>query len=209
MAEVSMEIAVHRLVVREAEVSDIDLLRRRAAAGEDVLGAVLTVARDDAAARAQIEQALAGAATVELPERAGGGAPAQVRLRRIGLTAPGWLAAAAVALAWAMTGGLGGPGGPVAPQPAPGLLPVGWQPTADEALDQYLETGFSEGRVLGELPALMVETRALDGRAEIVYVRRVLERTVVDEIVEEGVDDGGRIVERPVSPAAFARPEEL
>src|SRR5690606_15437379 len=144
---------------------------------------------------------LASAEAVELPEGACEVTLPQVRLRRIGLAAPGWLAAAAVALVWAVTGGLGGP---VAPQPAPGLLPVGWQPTADEALDQYLETGFSEGRVLGELPALMVETRAIDGRAEIVYVRRVLERTVVDEIVEEGVDDGGRIVERSVSPAAFA-----
>src|SRR5690606_3277257 len=114
-----------------------------------------------------------------------------------------WLAAAAVALVWGLLSLR------PAPAPEPGAMPVSWPPTADEALDQYLAAGALQGRVIGELPALMVESRPLETGAEIVYIRRVLERGVEDGMVEHDVDDAGRIVERPVSAAAFARPEEL
>lgn len=196
-----LELAAHRLISREATPADIDLLARRAAAGDDVLGALLNTARDDSAARAALEGVLASAEAVELPAQRPE-APT-VHLRRLRLAAPGWLAAAAVALVWGAMS--------FRPGPAlePGLMPVGYQPTAEEALDQYLEAGALQGRVIGELPALLVESRPVERGAEIVYIRRVLERAVVDGIVEHDVDDAGRIVERPVSAAAFARPEDL
>lgn len=196
-----LDLAAHRLISREAIPADIDLLARRAAAGDDVLTALLNSARDDSVARAALEGVLASAEAVELPAQQR--EAAIVRLRRLRLAAPGWLAAAAVALVWGVMSLR------TAPAPEPGLLPVGYEPTAEEALDQYLEAGALQGRVIGELPALMVESRPVERGAEIVYIRRVLERAVVDGIVEHDVDDAGRIVERAVSPAAFARPEEL
>ena len=196
-----LERAAHLLVCREAAPADIDLLAARAGAGADVLSMTLEMARHDAQARQELEAQLAGAERVELPAQPAGGrrdVPV-AHLRRLSAAAPGWLAATAVAVVWWLAPAPGGGG--------PGATPVSY--TVDEALDRYLEAGALQGRVLGELPALMVESRQLETGAEIVYVRRVLERAVVDGIVEHDVDDAGRLVERAVSPATFARPEEL
>ena len=47
-------------------------------------------------------------------------------------------------------------------------------------------------RFIGELPKVLVETQpAIDGGFEVVYVRRIVERTVVDDFYQVGEDELG------------------
>ncbi|MFG0285483.1 MAG: hypothetical protein ACF8R7_13785 [Phycisphaerales bacterium JB039] len=196
MTRDSLELAAHRLVSREAAVDDVEALLRADRAGEPVLPLLLDLARDDAEARAELDARLSGAGDVALPRRP---VPSIRPLRWTGAT--GWLAAAVVALLW-LGFGLS------ASRPAPAPL-SGAALTTAEALDRYIAAGVLEGRIIAELPTVMVQSRPLDDGAEILYVRRVLERAVVSEIIEQDVDDAGRIVERPVSPSRFAAPQQL
>ena len=102
--------------------------------------------------------------------------------------------AAALALAWLTAGGMlrtnaGGGESQVA----------GWTPgTADEAYEQYQMVGLAEGRVLGELPKVMIQVERLEnGQAEVTYLRRVLERRLVTDVLEPTVDTQGRPALKP------------
>lgn len=101
----------------------------------------------------------------------------------------GWAAAAAVALTWATASGLG-----IAPR-VPGVTTSSLGP--DALLTQYMDSGKAQGRVLGELPMVMIETTPVsavgeDGqRVEVVYIRRVLERAVVNGVYTLGQDEHG------------------
>ena len=189
-----LETAAHRCASREAGVEDVEALDRAADAGEPVLNLLLETIRNDAEARSQLDSALESAGTVELPRWR-----PPVSFPRRWTAAPGWIAAAVVALLWLGFGR--------AALPPPVAAPVSL--TTAEALDRYIAAGVLEGRVIAELPTVMVESRPLEDGAEILFVRRVLERAVVDQIIEHDVDEAGRIVERPVSPSRFALPQQL
>jgi hypothetical protein len=103
----------------------------------------------------------------------------------------GWLAAAAVTLAWA---GAGMP----ARTGVSGASLDGAVPTAGSAADafrQYLDVGKRSGQVVQEVPQLvLVETKpAPDGAGyEVFYIRQVIERAVVQELYGLGQDEAGR-----------------
>jgi hypothetical protein len=121
------------------------------------------------------------------------------RIRLVGVWG-GWLAAACVGLMWA-SGNRSAPGGTT----QAGL-------TSMQALQEYLDKGQSTGKVLGELPEkVLVQARpmtddsgkSIDGY-EVVYVRQILERTVVKDLYRFGKDEAGemrpiRMEMRPVS----------
>jgi hypothetical protein len=117
----------------------------------------------------------------------------------------GWAVAACVALAWIAFSAL-------TPPPVP---PMNEQPqfalasyTADDALEHYLWTAGQEGRIVAELPSLMVESRPMaDGRLEVYYVRQLLERDEVASVYEITEDEHGQPAAVPVSPAFFQREE--
>lgn len=95
----------------------------------------------------------------------------------------------------------GGSGGGAAAVPA--------SLSAADALDLYLERGRDEGVVLEERPdLLMLDSRPTpDGRGyEVVYLRQILERTVVPELfVPTGRDPEGRpVLTRLARPAGAA-----
>ncbi|MEC9373584.1 MAG: hypothetical protein VYC34_07060 [Planctomycetota bacterium] len=150
-------------------------------------------------AQAQRDQAALCAAVaerVEIAERITpneaalrGGHEVQIRLRAWS----GWAAAAAVALAWAGMSGLLPSNQPMGGETA------GFALTSDEALERYLDAGQREGRVLEEMPKLMVETRSLERGAqfEVIYVRQFLERAVVSEVYEMGIDELGNPTPAP------------
>jgi len=105
----------------------------------------------------------------------------------------GWAAAAAIALAWLTAGGV------LRPNSTTSTV-AGWSPaaTTDEAFEQYQMMGLAEGRVLGELPKMMIQVKRLEsGQAEVTYLRRVLERRLVTDVYESGVDTQGRPELRP------------
>ncbi len=65
--------------------------------------------------------------------------------------------------------------------------------TAEEALDQYMRSGTREGRIITELPTVMVEARpAADGRLEVLYLRQILEREHVSEVFNVSPDELGQ-----------------
>jgi hypothetical protein len=107
----------------------------------------------------------------------------------------GWLAAAAALLiAW----GLGVPGlsGP-APRTESPTLKAGLGGGISDALKTYLERGRESGQVVGELPErILIDARPVasegGGRFEVIYIRQIMERVVVDEFFGLGVDDIGR-----------------
>ena len=64
-----------------------------------------------------------------------------------------------------------------------GLLSLG-DASSEEAFGQYMQAGQSNGQVIGEMPKqIVVETRPLeDGTLEVIYLRQVIERRVLDQI---------------------------
>ena len=73
----------------------------------------------------------------------------------------GWAAAAAIGLIWATVQGVA-PSGQNSGQTA-GIDPASWTP--DQAFNQYLTSGMQQGRVLGELPTVMMSAVVAARRA--------------------------------------------
>lgn len=74
--------------------------------------------------------------------------------------------------------------------------------TPDQAYDVYRLRGFAAGRLLEELPTLMIETRpSADGATvEVFYIRQLLERTTIDSVYRLGEDELGRSRMVPIRP---------
>ncbi|MAG55359.1 MAG: hypothetical protein CMJ83_03625 [Planctomycetes bacterium] len=68
-----------------------------------------------------------------------------------------------------------------------------------ELLRKYVEGGRAEGRVVDELPELLLHHRpASSGEGiEVFYVRRLLERRIVDQSFEIATDEHGRLAVVP------------
>jgi hypothetical protein len=159
-----------------------------------------------------VESAIDAAYGIDLPEADDQPTHAGVG-RRMALVQAwgGWAAAAAIVLVWVtgvrvnepspvQTGGFSGP--PVVRNAGPG--------TAAEALDRYVSLGRDEGTVISALPdEVVLETRALgDGTAEVLYLRQILERRIVDRFYSVPSDEFGRpaaLVEDTDAPVS-ARP---
>lgn len=117
----------------------------------------------------------------------------------------GWLAAAAVALAWFI--GFGNQGVPEMQGASIGgssVLALD-EASAEDAIQRYKDAGMQAGRVVGEMPQRVVlETRpTADGKAvEVLYIRQFIERAVVDRVYRESTDEFGNPVQviEPVMP---------
>lgn len=80
-----------------------------------------------------------------------------------------------------------------------GMIPLR-QADTDQAFDQYMQAGQSSGQVVGEMPnQIVVETKPLlDGTIEVIYIRQVVERKVLEKAYREAVDEFGAPVVVPV-----------
>ena len=116
----------------------------------------------------------------------------------------GWLVAALVALAWTIHLGATDPRDGASSRAR--VLPIA---TAADAFQTYLDMGRQERLVVGEIPTrILVESRrAPAGEGyELLYIRQVLERTVVGDLYQfSGQDEQGgatlvRYEHRPRSP---------
>lgn len=87
-----------------------------------------------------------------------------------------------------------GPANSAAPAVAVGVI------TFDDALSHYRTSGREEGRLVNELPMMVVDTQPQAGsdQLEVLYLRRFLERTTVDQVYELGTRDDGTAVAVPV-----------
>lgn len=190
------DVLIGRIVDGEASPEDWQRLATMAAGDQAVWAEVADTQRaHDALARA-VERITAPADFVDLPSPGHAGEnPVQHRLNLVSRWG-GWAAAAAIVMVWTL--GLRPPQTPVGqgerPQSA-GL--VSWTP--DEAFSRYVDAGKQSGQVVQELPERVVyDTRPLEsGGFEVLYIRQVLERRVVDEVYRRAADEFGRPVEVP------------
>jgi len=212
------DLLISRIVDRRATPEDWRALRRalgrdaepRGAPGGgagDMLAEIEAAHRIDADLCRAVEGEIGVSERVELPPmrlRA-----PERRLRLVG-TWGGWAAAAGLALAWIM--GVQ----PPAPDPGDGTqqagpIPgAGWSsgqgPSVEEAFDQYVRAGRESGRIVRVDPELRgIDSTPLENGAgvEVIYLRRVLERAVIDDVYRYATDDLGRVV--PVRVEAIPR----
>lgn len=150
--------------------------------------------RDELAARSAFAEAAGPAELAELPA---GTLRATSRLAALRAW-PGWALAAVIALAWTIS--FFNPPASDAQRAGLGSAIVPARHSANDAFNEYLMLGAQEGRVLQELPMMMVETRfdSAEGRVEVVYVRQLLERATVQSAYELTEDALGRPAPVPI-----------
>jgi hypothetical protein len=187
MAQHDKDILISRIVDDEATAEDWAALKELAAGDP-------TVWRDLAEAQyTGIGLASAVQAAIEIADEVEAPVHEHMRARmtlRAGTAAKwgGWLAAAAVTLAW-LGAGRAGPGGSTA----------GFGPsvpgTVADAFKHYVDMGKQSGQVVEEVPQLvLVETKRVEGGPgyEVLYIRQVIERAIVDDLYGLGQDETGR-----------------
>lgn len=191
------EILIGRVTDGEASPSDWQELESLAAIDATVWTRLAAAQRRHAELERAVDDALTIAELVEAPEFL---ADSGVRLSMRWRSYAGWAAAAAVALAWAGASRFNIASGPAGGQMST-LAPVSLM-NPDELMNRYLDEGKREGRVLAELPMVMVESRPLaDGQgSDVIYLRQVLERVRVQDVYRMGEDDLGRPTPLPVAP---------
>ncbi len=74
------------------------------------------------------------------------------------------------------------------------------QAKPDQAFDQYLSSGQILGQVVGEMPdRVVIETRPMsDGTIEVLYLRQIIERQVIEHVYRETHDEMGNVIPVPV-----------
>ena len=119
----------------------------------------------------------------------------------------GWALAAALLLAWSLgypmlpAQGGSGNGTQTAGLPVGGLGGIGLtEAEPEQAFEQYMSAGQKAGRVIAEMPEqVVVETRPMpDGSIEVMYLRQVIERRVIDQAYRQVRDDAGNTIAVPV-----------
>ncbi|MBX3352640.1 MAG: hypothetical protein KF684_06870 [Phycisphaeraceae bacterium] len=189
------EILINRVVDAEATAADWAELDAFAQSDAGVWARLAEAQRSQNALQRAVDDALTVAELVDLPDpRAEFERSWSDRVRVWG----GWLAAAVIVLAWAGNFAQG------TRQQAPGASNAGLVAanalTPDQLLQMYLTQGREGGRVVGEMPMVMLETmRTQDGRSEITFVRPLVERMIVDNFYELGQNDAGQVVPVPVN----------
>lgn len=202
MSELERDILVAR--VADAEASDAEWAAFRSWAQRDpsLWRELAELQRDAVELSSAVNRAVAAADAIEAPIGEHLGARLSERFRLVGAWA-GWAAAAALALAWFAGVRLPEPGGMNRAS-----MPVSLTPR--EALEQYLDRGRRAGTVVGEVPELvMLDSRPVaDGHGfEVIFVRQIMERAVVDDLFRMATDADGRVVPlrlRPAVPGAGA-----
>ncbi len=150
----------------------------------------------------RVQSEIAAADRIELPGGLIDDRPMRARLDLVSRWG-GWAAAAAILMVWFF----GQPTSTMAldehDSAAAGLLGSRIlldQAKPDQAFDQYLSSGQSLGRVVGEMPErIVIETRPMpNGTIEVLYLRQIIERQVIDHAYREVRDEAGNVIPVPV-----------
>lgn len=193
------DVLIGRVADGEATPADWMELERIAQGDAGLWERLARVQRAHARLEEAVEDSIAMCELVELPRVGTGGAGIAGRIGMYG----GWLAAAAVSLAWVgvqAMGPWGGSGGNpsgrggaamIASNGAQGGVHPGAPGgvilaslTPEQALDHYLTAGMVSGRILSQMPTLYVDSRPAAGGEgrEVVFIRQILERATVDDM---------------------------
>ena len=200
---IDRDLLITRVIDGEATAEDWSALH--ALAREDALiwSELASAQQDSAELRCAVGMLSSVAGDIEAPIADCARVHLGVRLRSAA-TWGGWLAAAAVALSFVLAGPR--TQGPIQNTNIAGMIPVSEakrrvlpELTPDEALRAYLHNGERSGRVVSADPDLLVMSAepTKDGTFEVVYVRRIVERTRMD-LFHVGQDEQGRLMSIPV-----------
>ncbi len=190
----NVDILISRVVDGVGGAAAWDELVMMAEADPRLWRALAEVQHNQTVLACGVDEAIAVAEAVEAPPAVpeGGDDQASPVIARIGSWS-GWAVAALVCLVWATVAPRA-----TAPSEEAGLIPAqaNLMPiSAAEAFQAYLDKGRQERRVIGEIPTrLLVESRPADGGNgyEVLYLRQVLERTVVPDLYRfDGRDERG------------------
>ncbi len=203
---------VGRIIDRVARPEDFAGFREAARARPEAWHELLDGLADDAALGAALEARLETADAVRLP-------PSRRAVRPWALLS-GWAAALLVSALWWTTAAVGGSQPPrgaddlVARQDEGGLLPESGGASAPrlradgdvaQALPPGAQIARPAGTVVGELPLEILQTRRPESGEglEVLYLRRVVERTRVDSVLTVGSDEFGRAVPVSIDPTSL------
>ncbi len=204
------DLLISRVIDGSAEPEDWSRFREQAAKDPSIWGELSAAQRDHEALRESMHALEALAARVDLP---GGSGSPHVIERRFDVIARwgGWAAAAAILAGWFTgLGPIGGATTGAGAQRGSIGLPLS-NASSDQAFDRYIESGRANGRVVAELPEqLVVETRPLeDGTIEVLYLRQIIERRVLDEAYREVEDEFGNRRAIPIRVDSVTRDESF
>ncbi len=182
---------IDRMLNRQIEARDLDELAHLSQTQPEALVRIAAALRAAAQVESGVEAAQALVETIELPATGDrvSNRPSFVA-RGVGSWS-GWATAAMVAAAWILAAMLNSTPPEVPPSGGSDVLL-----TANQALEQYMRAGADEGRIVRELPLLTVGIRPTpDGEeSEVIYLRRFMERALVEGVYKIGFDEQGRAV---------------
>lgn len=174
------DVLVGRVLDHEATPSDWQRLDEIACDDPDVWARLGRAQRAHARLRIAVDDAIAGAELIEIPDgRAHGAVRRSVGARLASFA--GWGIAAVLGLVL-----LGPALDNAQQQPSSSMQTAGVtllsQASPEEAYTHYVASGLASGSVISEMPTLVLEERALpDGNGtELFLVRRIVERVTVD-----------------------------
>ena len=184
---------IDRMLNRQIEARDLDELAQLSQTHPEALVRIAAALRAAAQVDSGVEAAQALAETIELPTTDDRESNRPFLVGRSVGSWSGWATAAMVAAAWILAAILD------STPPLPEVTPSGGSVvllTANQALEQYMRAGIDEGRIIRELPLLTVEIKpTADGdESEVIFVRRFMERALVEGVYKMGIDEQGRPV---------------
>ena len=187
-------ILINRVLEREVSRDELAELASLAATDPAVWGELAAALGAQCIVQRGVDAARQIAASVELPLGSCSPAVAAAASRRRLRSWSGWLTAAVIALAFVVVQLVNLRG--QQPQPFAGGPDQQDEMRAEDPFDQYLLAATKAGRVVRPLPPVTVDVRPdSEGRGtEVIYLRRVLERTTVDEVFTLGQDEHGRAI---------------
>ncbi|HBS29068.1 MAG TPA: hypothetical protein DEB06_06370 [Phycisphaerales bacterium] len=202
------DVLIGRVVDSEASGADWEALEAIASRDPGVWERLGRAQRVHARLEREVEDAIAIAELVDIPSAHAAGFSLAARVRQYS----GWAVAAVIGVAFLGTMGVIKPGAS-GPAQLGGISPIAYG-SPDEALQAYLRTGKEKGLVVEEIPSVLIDARVIDGggRKEVVYVRQILERKIVTDLLVPSVevDENGqrRLFERPVGTVTSPRSPE-
>ncbi|MCA9277717.1 MAG: hypothetical protein H6815_02915 [Phycisphaeraceae bacterium] len=204
-----LDTLITRVIDAEASVEDWNLLRDLASVDQTVWQQLAESQMQHAQLQRSVEMMLDPVDRIEAPVEMAMHQRFAARVSNV-TTWGGWLAAAMIMLAFVVarnnwtnntnfnsnpehTAGIG-----------PNFMPKFDSP--EQALNKYIEMGKEQGVVLDQMPEqMLVATRptANNTKVEVIYIRQIVERRVLDNLYNVGETDTGLMV--PTDPVPFER----
>jgi len=191
------DLLIGRIVDGEAFEDDWNEFEAMSRSEPSMLVALARAQREHAQLEHDVADAVATCELIEVPDSALHGVSMAARFRQYS----GWAVAAIVSLALLTVLGVQMPGGSHSGNQA-GLIPASMN--SEQALNEYMRTGMAEGRVVGEMPTVLMNVQQVPSSREmqVVYLRQIVERARLTDLsvlnVERDEFGNPRYVSTPV-----------